>query len=89
LFLQRQIAVPNPPSSDPGGGDRDPFADNRLFNQNALKNRTELEPIDNLSRSTTGSERTLVIALAALAAAALVCLALFAGDIWLGPRHHW
>ena len=87
-------AAPSPrdpsPDADPGSDDAHPtgyplFANNRLFNEEALKNSAELEPIDNPMRSTTPHHLLVIGALGFVLLGATAWLALGSVDhsLWL------
>lgn len=61
---------------------------NRLFNEDASRNRAELEPIDNLTRSTAPHARRVGIALGTFLVAVAIWLTLGSIDhsLWLDGR---
>ena len=79
-----------PPDAGGGSDDAQPrgdqlFGHNRLFNEDALKNSAELEPIDNPMRSTTPHHPLVIAALGIVLLGAVAWLALGSVDhrLWL------
>ena len=77
------------PKADAASSDASPrtygFFRNRLFNDDAARNRAELEPIDHLTRSTTPRAGLVAIALGLLTvvAAMWLCLGSIDHSLWL------
>ena len=74
------------PGPEPTG--RELFIGNRLFNEAALKNSAELEPIDNPIQSTTPHQRQILAALGMVLVGAAAWLVLGAVDhsLWLNAE---
>lgn len=81
-----------PPNADSASGDASPsnygLFRNRLFNDDASRNRAELEPIDYLTRSTTPHAGlvTITLAVVAITVAAWLTLGSIAQSLWLTGR---
>ena len=81
----RSARQPNPDPSGAASPNHYGRLTNRLFNDEASRNRAELEPIDNLTRSTTPHSAHVAIALGALVIALMAWLRLGSMDhsLWL------
>ena len=76
------------PDATPGSKDRGRLFANRLFNEDALKNSAELEPIDNPATSTAPHHPLTLAALGVVLAGAAAWLALGSVDhsLWLNAE---